>query len=61
MPAPIQLLTHVISARYFVSCLQTLFLAGTVWPVIVPNLIAMTAIALFFLVIAARLTRQRLD
>ena len=31
MPAAVQVITHVIAARYFVAILQTLFLAGDVW------------------------------
>jgi len=61
MPEPIQALTYVVSARYFVSCLQTLFLAGTVWEIILPNTLAMAAIAAVFLGLAARGTRKRLD
>ena len=36
MPAPIRLLTYVLPARYFVSSLQTIFLAGDVTTVLVP-------------------------
>lgn len=61
MPLPIQALTTVVSARYFVSSLQTLFLAGTVWRVLLPDLLAMAAIAAVFLAIAVRSTRKRLD
>jgi ABC-2 type transport system permease protein len=61
MPAAIQLITYLLAARYFVAILQTLFLAGDVWSVIGPNLLAMGAIALFFLVVTARKTRKRLD
>ena len=38
MPGWIQVLTHVVAARYFVSTLQTVFLAGDIWPVILPDL-----------------------
>lgn len=61
MPTPIQILTYAIPARYFVSCLQTLFLAGNVWNIIVPDTLAMAGIAVFFLLIVARRTRKRLD
>ena len=49
MPRVIQILTHVIAARYFVSILQTLFLAGDVWSVIIINSIALILIGAFFL------------
>jgi drug efflux transport system permease protein len=48
MPWVIQMLTHVIAARYFVSILQTLFLAGNVWSVIITNSIALILIGAFF-------------
>jgi ABC-2 type transport system permease protein len=49
MPRVIQILTHVIAARYFVSILQTLFLAGDVWSVTITNSIALILIGAFFL------------
>ncbi len=61
MPWPIRLLTHVIAARYFVAILQTLFLAGNVWPVIAGNMAALGLIALLFLGLVARISRKRLD
>ena len=61
MPEPIQIITHVIAARYFVAILQTVFLAGDVWPVILPNGAALLVMALVFLGIVARLSRKRLD
>ena len=61
MPAPIRLITHIVAARYFVAILQSLFLAGTVWPVIWPNLLALLGMALFFLGAARLAARKRLD
>jgi ABC-2 type transport system permease protein len=61
MPAPVQLLSHAVQARYFVTILRTLFLTGDVWPLLWPNLAAMLAIAVVFLTLSARATRKRLD
>lgn len=61
MPEPIRLLTHVVAARYFVSALQTVFLAGDVWPLLVPNALAMLAIGAVFFGIARAKTRKSLD
>jgi ABC-2 type transport system permease protein len=61
MPAPIQLFTHVIAARYFVEILQTVFLAGNVWPVILPNALALLVMAALFFGIIRRKSRKRLD
>ena len=61
MPTAIRLITYVLPARYYVTLLQTIFLAGNVWGVIVPNmLVLITMIAL--LGIGSRVvTRKRLD
>jgi len=61
MPAPIQFITHIVSARYFVSSLQTLFLVGNIWSLLIPNIIAMAAIALFFFTWTAHRIVKRLD
>lgn len=61
MPVPIQIITYLIPARYFVSSLQTVFLAGDVWSVFLPNLAAMAAIGVFFFAIAKRKTRKNLE
>jgi drug efflux transport system permease protein len=61
MPAPIQVITYLVAARYFVAILQTVFLAGDVWPVILPNMAALALMALFFLGAARLIARKRLD
>jgi len=61
MPRVVQWITHVIAARYFVAILQTLFLAGNVWTVIVPNALALVAMAVFFLGMTRRRTLTRLE
>ena len=61
MPVPIQTITYLIPARYFVSSLQTVFLAGDVWSVFLPNLAAMAAIGGFFFAIAKRKTLKNLE
>jgi ABC-2 type transport system permease protein len=44
-----------------VAILQTLFLAGNVWPVILPNALALTLMAAFFLGLSRRKMRKRLE
>jgi ABC-2 type transport system permease protein len=61
MPYPIRLLTRVLPARYFVPSLQTLFLAGDVPGVLVPNTLALLAIAAVLLFALVRATRLRLE
>ncbi len=61
MPAVVRLLTHVVAARYFVAILQSVFLAGDVWSVILPNALALAVMAAIFLGLARATARKRLD
>lgn len=61
MPLPIQTLTRIIPARYFVTCLQTIFLAGDVRSVLIPNTLALVAIGSVLMLLVARKTSRRLD
>ena len=61
IPNPIRTMTHLIAARYFVAVLQTVFLAGNVWSIIIPNCAALAFMAFFFLFIVAKLTSKRLQ
>ena len=61
MPWPVQIITYAVAARYFVAILQSTFLAGDVWSVILPNAAALIAIAAIFLGAARALARKRLD
>ena len=61
MPAPIQGLTHIVPARYFVAILQTVFLAGDIWAVILANAAALLLMATVFLVLVRRKARKRLE
>jgi ABC-2 type transport system permease protein len=61
MPAVIRLITHIVAARYFVSILQTLFLAGNVWQVVLPNILALVIMAGIFLGLARRASHKSLE
>ncbi|MFO7685593.1 MAG: ABC transporter permease [Desulfobacterales bacterium] len=61
MPPVVQGVTHLIAARYFVSILQTVFLAGNVWSVILPNALALMVFAALFLGLSRKKSRKRLD
>ena len=61
MPFPIQLFTYLIPAKYFVQCLQTIFLVGNVWSMFFYNMAVMTFIGVVFLLFVARKTVKRLD
>ena len=59
MPWPLPLLSYLVPARYYVSSLQTLFLAGDVAAVLVPDMLAMAAIAAALLALARWRLRAR--
>jgi ABC-2 type transport system permease protein len=61
MPLSIRIITHILPARYFVSILQTVFLAGNVWPVILPDAAALALMAALFLSITLWRSHKRLD
>lgn len=61
MPAPLRMLTYLLPPRYFVSSLQTLFLSGDVWPVLLPNIAFLSCTSVLFLTLVARKTTRRLD
>lgn len=60
MPPAIQVITHIFPARYFVSVLQTLFLAGDIWPVILPNAAVLAAMATVLMGASVIATRKKL-
>jgi len=53
--------TTVFPARYFVSSLQTLILARTVRPELLPNLAMLVGFAVLFLALAIARTRRSLE
>jgi ABC-2 type transport system permease protein len=61
MPAVVRAITHLFAARYFVSIVTTLFLAGDIWSVVVPNTLALALMALIFLGLTWRRARKRLE
>ena len=61
MPAAIQVITHIIPARYYVAILQTLFLAGDIWPIVLSNSAALAVMMVIFLGLARYKMHKRLD
>lgn len=61
MPYPIQLVTFLIPARYFVKALLTLFLVGNIWSVILMTTLPMLAMGLILFLVTSRRTVKRLD
>ncbi|MBN1866579.1 ABC transporter permease [Candidatus Sumerlaeota bacterium] len=61
MPLVVRGITHVVAARYYVAILQTVFLAGSIWSVILPNALALVVMGVFFIGLSRRKARKRLD
>jgi ABC-2 type transport system permease protein len=60
-PRFIRVISHVVPARYFVSISHTLFMAGDIWPVLLPNALVLAAMAVFFITMAYRKITKRLE
>jgi ABC-2 type transport system permease protein len=61
MPDIIQAVAHMLPAKYLVSSLQTLFLVGDVWALLLTNMAVMGLIAVILLLMIARRAKKRLD
>ncbi|NOX95867.1 MAG: ABC transporter permease [Alphaproteobacteria bacterium] len=61
MPEPIRVITMFIPARYFVTSLQTLFLAGDTWSLLLPAIRNMVAVGALFLTFTYLATPKRID
>jgi ABC-2 type transport system permease protein len=60
MPALVRLLTYVLPARYYVALLQTLFLAGDIWGLVIPNAAVLATMATVLALLTRWATRKSL-
>ena len=60
MPLPQRILAAILPPRYLLTCLQTLFLAGNVWEVLIPNMAKLLMFGTFFIAITLKKTPRRL-
>jgi ABC-2 type transport system permease protein len=60
MPAAIRVISYALPARYYVNLLQTLFLAGNIWGVVLPNAAVLAVMAAVLLAVARAVTTKRL-
>lgn len=60
MPRWIQVLTYAVPVRYLMPLLQSVFLAGDIWRLFVPNILAMLGFGLLFFFATTRVTRRRI-
>jgi ABC-2 type transport system permease protein len=59
MPRPIQVITHIVPARYFIDILKGVFLKGVGFDILWPQFILLAAFAsLVFLAATRRLSRK---
>lgn len=61
MPLALRLFTHLIPARYFTSCLQTLFQVGTPMSFLAGNALGMLLLTLFWMGLTALKTSRTLE
>ncbi|OBW94953.1 ABC transporter permease [Gallibacterium salpingitidis] len=61
MPLPVQWLTYLFSVRYYVTSLQTLFLAGNVWSLLAQGIAIMLIIGILTFLFTKRKTQKRID
>lgn len=61
MPAVIQVITHLIPARYFMTIIRDVFLKGTSLPLILNDLIALAIFALLLTILATRAFQKKLS
>ena len=60
MPEVVRLVTYIFPARYYVALLQTLFLAGNIWSVILPNAAVLALMAVVLMGASRLATHKRL-
>ena len=60
MPAAVRMMTYLLPARYYVTLLQTIFLAGDIWAVILPNAAVLAGMMIVLLWLTRRVTQKKL-
>ena len=60
MPAAVRYLSYALPGRYYVALLQTIFLAGDVWAVILPNALVLALMAAVLLTATRAVATKRL-
>ena len=60
VPTAVFVIASAFPARYFVSIMQTVFLAGDIWSIILPNAAVLVAMVVVLLVLSVRATRKKI-
>lgn len=61
MPLHVKGVSYIVAARHFVTCLQTLFLAGNIWSLLLWANLIMLILGIVFFIFTARGMVKRLD
>lgn len=61
MPIALQWFSTIIPSRYFVACIQSEFMAGTVPEIIIPNCIFLGVLGLILFAVVFKKTQMRLE
>lgn len=61
MPKWIQAITYLVPARYLIPPLQSLFLTGNVWALLLPNIAILLGFGALFFILIFRVTKKKLD
>ncbi len=61
MPPFLRGVTHIIPARYFVSSMQTIFQAGAIWKLLLPDILMLMGTTVVFIGLTAKLTKRRME
>ena len=59
-PAAVRVITYLLPARYYVALLQTVFLAGDIWSIILPNAAVLAVMAVVLFALSRRVIRKSL-
>jgi len=60
MPWIIRIVTTIVPARYLIPSLQSVFVAGDIWPMFLRSIAVMLTIGVVLFILAARSTRKRI-
>lgn len=60
MPAAVRIISYALPARYYVAILQTVFLAGDIWGVILPDALVLACMAAALLALTRAVSTKRL-
>lgn len=60
MPAFVRIISYALPARYYVAMLQTIFLAGDIWGIILPDALMLACMAVALLALTRAVSTKRL-